>query len=158
MRAKGTIVTPPEEPAGVLADEAKKIQKQRQEQKIIAGRKPPPPVPNYICYAELFKGFDPKTHKGGPRRVPHCKKCDGLLHPTGHHTCPGYIKKYEDWTEERHQRWLEHVEHIREAKRNGLFFDECSEDEPEEDWDEGDYCEGGDDGWECQDDGDPMWE
>jgi len=42
---------------------------------------------------------------------------------------------------------------FREAKANGTFYDEGNEDEPEED-----YCEGDDDGYECEDDGDPMWE
>lgn len=127
-----------------------KIQKQRQERKIIAGAKPRPPVPNYISYAELFKGFDPKTHgwEGrGTRRVPKCKKCQCNLYPMEHHVCEGYVPQYETWTEERHQRWLEHCE----AKRNGTFFSEDEddlsgyEDEPEEDW-----CD--------EDDGDPMWE
>jgi hypothetical protein len=72
-----------------------------------------------------------------------------------HHNCPGYVKKYEDWTEDRHQRWLEHCEAIRQAKRNGTFYDENES---------GDYCEGEDNDWvECEDDqweddGDPMWE
>jgi hypothetical protein len=160
MRAKGTIVTlPDKEPTGFYADEAKKIQKQRQERKIIADAKPPRPVPNYICYSFVFPNYDPKTGKGAPRPLPKCKPCGGVIHPQEHHVCPGFQPMFPTTDpEERRAKWEEQREMIREAKRNGLFFDECSEDEPEEDWDEGDYCEGDDDGWECEDDGDPMWE
>jgi hypothetical protein len=59
--------------------------------------------------------------------------------------------RWEAKRAERRERWEQQREMIREAKRNGLFFDECSEDEPEEDWfDEDESYE--------EDDSDPMWE
>ena len=67
------------------------------------------------------------------------------------HKCEGFKPKYPEYTEERHRRWEEQREMIREAKRNGTFYSEDEddlsgyEDEPEED-----SCD--------EDDGDPMWE
>jgi hypothetical protein len=152
MRARGTVVTRPDkEPEGVLADDARQIQKQRQERRIVSGRKPPRPIPNYICYAFLFPNYDPKTGKGCPRPLPRCRVCGYRIDPQEHHDCPGFTPKYPEHDEEWHERMEARQEAIREAKRNGLFFSEDEddlsgyEDEPEEDW-----CD--------EDDGDPMWE
>lgn len=84
-------------------------------------------------------------------RLPRCRVCEASLQPRENHVCEGFKPKYEELTEERHQRWEARREAIREAKRNGTFFSEDEddlsgyEDEPEEDW-----CD--------EDDGDPMWE
>jgi hypothetical protein len=153
MRAKGVIVTlPDKEPKGVLADEAKQLQKQKQERRIVAGARSPRPVPNYLCYPEAFKDYDPKTggwKDGKSRRVPKCRVCGDNLQPMENHKCEGFKPKYPEYTEERHRRWEEQREMIREAKRNGTFYSEDDlsgyEDEPEEDW-----CD--------EDEGDPMWE
>lgn len=134
MRAKGVVVTlPDKEPKGVLADEAKKIQKQKQERKIIAGRKPPRPVPNYICYSFLFPDYDPKTGKGCPRPLPKCRVChDAVLHPMEHHVCEGFKPMFAEHDEEWHERMEQRREMIRESRleetdesRNSHCCDDC---------------------------------
>jgi len=155
-RATGTIVTlPDKEPTGFYADEAKAIQKQRQERsRARAEARANTPIPNYLCYRELFAGFDPKTHRyadGRSRRVPKCRVCECNLYPMEHHVCEGFKPKFVEHDEAWRERWEARREMIREAKRNGTFFSEDEddlsgyEDEPEEDW-----CD--------EDDGDPMWE
>jgi hypothetical protein len=155
VRAKGTIVTlPDKEPSGFLVDEAKRLQQQRQERKIVSGAKPPSPPPNWKCYPMIFvvgKNIDEHGNwKGG--RLPRCRKCQGNLPPREHHVCPGFQPMFPTADpEERRAKWEARREMIREAKRNGTFFSEDEddlsgyEDEPEEDW-----CD--------EDDGDPMWE
>jgi hypothetical protein len=155
VRAKGTIVTlPDKEPFGFLVDEAKRLQQQRQERKIVSGAKPPSPPPNWKCYPMIFvvgKNIDEHGNwKGG--RLPRCRKCQGNLPPREHHVCPGFQPMFPTADpEERRAKWEARREMIREAKRNGTFFSEDEddlsgyEDEPEEDW-----CD--------EDDGDPMWE
>ena len=94
MRAKGVVVTmPAKEPTGHLADEAKTIQKQKQERKIIAAEKRQERydnAPNRICYAELYAQW--KANGGG--KLPKCKKCRATIHWEEHHNCPGYIPRY----------------------------------------------------------------
>ncbi len=159
MRAKGTIVTlPDKEPTGFYADEAKRLQQQRQERKIVSGAKPPSPPPNWKCYHMIFvvgKNIDEHGNwKGG--RLPRCRKCQGNLPPREHHVCPGFQPMFPTTDpEERGAKWEARREAIREAKRNGTFYDENES---------GDYCEGENDDWveceddDCDDDGDPMWE
>ena len=159
----GTIgVSPVKKPSGAYADAAKQRQKQRQE-RIITRRE------NFVLlnkhrYPNLYEKWL-KTHPTGHGKLPNCPVCrDAVIHwnePA--HECPGYKPMYEDadkirerWearADERRERWEQQREHIREAKANGQFYDEGNEDEPEYD-----YCEGDDDGWECEDDGDPMYD
>jgi hypothetical protein len=134
MRAKGRVLTLPEEPKGFLADEAKKIQKQRQERKIISGRKPPRPVPNYICYPEAFKLYDPKTGRWRGGRLPKCRVCECTLQPTENHKCSGFTPKYVEHDEEWRERWEQRRQEIREARledmresRNSHYCDDCGE-------------------------------
>jgi hypothetical protein len=97
MRAKGRIVTLPEEPMGVLADEAKTIQKQKQERKIIAAEKRQERydnAPNRICYAELYAEWKAKHDAGKDPVIPRCNRCRQKLHWEEHHNCPGFIPKY----------------------------------------------------------------
>jgi hypothetical protein len=155
-RPKGVVVY--RSPKNPIADEAKKhqLQLQRQRQERAAARAARP-VPNYICYQDAFRDYDPKTGrwKGGSRRVPKCRVCECNLPPMETHKCEGFKPKYVEHDEAWHERMEARREAIREAKReakrNGLFFSEDEddlsgyEDEPEEDW-----CD--------EDDGDPMWE
>lgn len=128
MRTTGRVLTLPEEPKGVLADEAKQIQKQRQERKIISGAKPPRPVPNYICYAFLFPNYDPKTGKGCPRPLPKCRVCRvAVLHPQENHVCRGYKPMFAEHDAEWHERTEARREAIREAKREADDTPRCSE-------------------------------
>lgn len=153
MRPKGTVVY--KSAPNPIAEEAEKHQKQLQRQKQErAAARADRPVPNYICYPEAFKNYDPKTGKwiGGRRGpLPKCRVCECTLHPKENHKCEGFKPKYVEHDEEWHDRMEARREAIREAKRNGLFFSEDEddlsgyEDEPEEDW-----CD--------EDDGDPMWE
>ena len=137
MRAKGVVVSlPDKEPKGFLADEAKKIQKQRQERKIIS--KPSPP-PNWKCYTMLFKvgvNIDANGNWLGRSRLPRCNRCDGVLSPREHHVCPGYIPKFkeltqedrENWESQREDRWQEmrQARWEREQKREHEEFDEAA--------------------------------
>jgi hypothetical protein len=82
MRAKGLVVTlPDKEPKGLLADEAKKIQKQRQERRIITAAYPRPPVPNYKCHPFLFPSYDPKTGKDAPAACPTARSATACFIP-----------------------------------------------------------------------------
>jgi hypothetical protein len=151
-RARGVVGTlPDKEPSGFYADEAKKRQQQKQERLAVAReRRANTPIPNYQCYRFLFPNFDPKTGKGAPRPLPKCRVCrEAVLHPMEHHTCEGFKPMFVEHDEAWKERMEARREHIRAAKANGEFYDDC-EDEPEYD-----YCEGDED---CEDDGDPMWE
>lgn len=165
MRAIGKVLFDDTLTKHSVVEDAKRRQqqKQRQLQEQRAARAERP-VPNYVAYSFLFPNYDPSTGKGAPSPLPKCKVCRvAVLHPKEHHVCEGYKPQFEDadkvrerWEakrEERRERWEQQREMIREAKANGMFYDEGNEDEPEED-----YCEGDDDGWECEDDGDPMWD
>jgi hypothetical protein len=93
MRATGTVIAVDTEASGSLADEAKKIQKQRQERKIIAAEKRQERydnAPNRICYADLYEQWK----ANGCGKVPKCKKCRATIHWEEHHNCPGFIPRY----------------------------------------------------------------
>jgi len=151
MRPKGVVVY--RSPVNPIAETAKRNQKQKQLQRQErAAARAARPVPNYICYPEAFKGYDPKTGRWHGGRLPKCRVCECTLQPTENHKCEGFKPKYVEHDEEWHERWEARRQAIREAKRNGTFFSEDEddlsgyEDEPEEDES---YVE---------DDGDPMWE
>ena len=108
MRAKGRIVTLPEEPMGVLADEAKTIQRQKQERKIVAAEKRQERydnAPNRICYAELYAQWKARVDAGGSRKLPKCNRCRATIHWEEHHNCPGFVPRYDT-------RGLSHEEKI----------------------------------------------
>jgi hypothetical protein len=108
------------EPTGRLADEAKQIQKQKQERRIVAAEKREEwynNAPNRICYADLYEQW--KTNGCG--KVPKCNRCRAPLHWEEHHTCPGYIPRYRDLDPETRRA-------MREAKM-----------ENEGDWDDDQY-------------------
>ena len=149
-RPKGVVTY--RSPVNPIAEEAKQRQQQKQEQLAAEReRRAARPVPNYLCYPEAFKLYDPKTGRWHGGRLPKCRVCECTLQPTENHVCEGFKPKYVEHDEAWHERWEERREMIREAKRNGTFFSEDEddlsgyEDEPEEDW-----CD--------EDDGDPMWE
>jgi len=197
MRPKGVVVTLPETKPVGLAVEAKKILAERKARlDADRARKAAVPVPNYKCYPDAFKGYDPKTGKwldGKHHKVPPCKVCGGLLHPNENHVCDGFKPKFVEMTAERHELWEAKREDIRASNYNrpkkclgchqviegegddGLdnarwheehccadmprgrhwYTDydpivgdndghECYEDEPEDG-----YCEGDDDGYDC---------
>ncbi len=157
MRPKGTVLFDDTLNIHPVADDAKKRQRQKQKElraqrEARANR----PVPNYITYSFLFPNYDPTTGKGAPSPLPKCKRCrEATLHPREHHTCEGFKPMFVEHDEAWRERSEARREMIREAKRNGTFYDENES---------GDYCEGEDDDWvgceddDCEDDGDPMWE
>jgi hypothetical protein len=169
VRAKGTVLFDDTLVSNPVVDEAKKRQRQKQEEsRARAAERADRPVPNYVAYSFLFPNYDPKTGKGAPSPLPKCRRCrEATLFPTENHVCEGFKPMYvertpEEWQEleeqrreRQRERWEEQREMIREAKRNGLFFSEADEDEPEEDWCEEDPPE---EDWCDEDDGDPMWE
>jgi hypothetical protein len=167
-------------PSGAIWEQAKAILAAKAKAKAARqAKRDATPVPNTICYAQsAFKNWKPGD------KVPACKVCGGLLHPTENHVCDGYKAKYVEHTPERKERWEAEREEIRETRRlgRGVFCTECGdlladpdeaqwhfedhggkperehyaldgepdgdldgyEDEPEED-----YCEGDDDGYDC---------
>ncbi len=93
MRATGKILAVDTEPTGRLADEAKAIQKQRQERKIVAAEKRQERydnASNRICYADLYEQWK----ANGCGKVPKCNRCRAILHWEEHHNCPGLIPRY----------------------------------------------------------------
>jgi hypothetical protein len=167
-RTQGTILFDDTKTIHPLVEQAKKHQKQLQEEsRLRAIDRANRPLLNKHTYPELYERW--KANGGG--RLPVCRRCrEAVIHwnePA--HVCEGYKpqfvdadvveERYEARRAERHERWEAQREAIREAKANGTFYDECEDDlSGYEDYDEGDYCEGDDDGWECEDDGDPMWD
>jgi hypothetical protein len=133
MRAKGVVGTRPDkEPKGLLAEEAKRLLKEKRDRKIIS--KPSPP-PNWKCYTMLFKvgvNIDANGNWLGRSRLPRCNRCDGVLSPREHHVCPGYAPKYkeltqedrENWESKREERWQE--ERQSRWEREHEEFDEAA--------------------------------
>jgi hypothetical protein len=181
MRPKGTVVYRTPEQPDVKALEQEQRQ-DREERRVAAiERRENRVLLNKHTYASLYEEYQARVAAGGTRKLPHCKRCDATLQwEEPAHVCPGFTPKYvehdEEWHERREarrqaireakwerlqetreERWEARREMIREAKLNGTFYDENES---------GDYCEGeDDDDWdcyddpfECEDDGDPMWE
>jgi hypothetical protein len=78
----------------VLGAEARQKQQQSQNQKpsaaITKGEKKP--LPNRLCYPELFKGrIGPKGEWLGGK-LPRCRRCAAILFPEENHDCPGYLE------------------------------------------------------------------
>jgi len=148
-RAKGVIITEPEpELTGELGGEAKQLLKAKQERRDAAkARRDARPVPNYLCYPEAFKQYDPKTGNWSGGRLPRCRVCDNILQPEENHVCEGFTPKYVEHDEEWQERWEQRREDIREMRRNGWHYEADLDDGMEEDEPEDDYCEDdGDDG------------
>jgi hypothetical protein len=93
-RAPGVIVTESTEAAWNLGEEAKAIQRQKQEAETRAAERREHrynTMPNRICYAEsAFKDWQP----GDP--IPECNVCQGKLYPEEHHNCTGYRPRYRN--------------------------------------------------------------
>lgn len=162
-RARGVMVTESVEPTWGLAEEAKKIQRQKQEERAArAERRANTAPPNWRCYPMLFKvgvNIDANGNWLGGK-LPPCKVCEGIIHPQENHVCDGFRAKYVEHDDEWHERQEYKREYaraivegrredirearremIREARLNGGLYG--MEDDGHED----------DDGWECEDDG-----
>ena len=185
-RARGVVGTEPDlEPKGLLADQAKQIQKQRQEQKLLAAANAKPFVMlNKHSYRWLYEEHMARRKAGGTSRLPKCKRCEAVLHwEEPAHVCPGFKPKFV----EHDDAWKEKQEARREAIRESrpervIVCSACGEEIPEpedaeqhwndhegrpereryaldgepdgdldgyEDEPEEDYCEGDDDGYDC---------
>ena len=112
MRPKGVIVY--RSPNNLVAEEARRNQKQKQLQRQErAAARAARPVPNYLCYRELFAGrVDENGNWIGPGKLPRCRKCDRWLEPKQNHQCPGFRPKFsdrdpKDRMELRKAAWLE---------------------------------------------------
>lgn len=126
MRATGKIVSVDKEPTGVLAEEAKKINRARWERKIAEAAKPKPPVPNRICYAALYEQW--KANGGG--KLPKCRRCQGTIHwGDEHHDCPGYISQYDDFSDTEQHRAMHEAKTVNEADWNDDQVDRSVEGE-----------------------------
>jgi hypothetical protein len=152
MRPKGVVVTRPDKElvVGSLVAETKQLLKAKADHlSADRERRAAIPVPNWKCYPQAFAGrVDDKGNwlPGVSRRLPDCHVCDGTLHKNENHVCEGFTPKYVEHDEAWEERQEAHRAEIREARLNGTVFDEdwCDEDAPEED-----YCEGDDDGYDC---------
>jgi len=49
------------------------------------------PLPNRLCYPDLYAEWKARVDAGGSRGLPRCKRCDGILHWEENHDCPGYM-------------------------------------------------------------------
>ena len=126
MRPKGKII--PRVKPVVSGAEPEQQQNQNQNQKpsaaITKGEKKP--LPNRLCYPELFKGrIGPKGEWLGGR-VPKCKRCQGNLYPEENHVCEGFKPMFPVLDEETLE--IER-EAMREAKRGFQNFDDYDDDQ-----------------------------
>src|SRR5258708_13103423 len=62
------------------------------------------PVPNYLCYPEAFKLYDPKTGRWHGGRLPKCRVCECTLQPTENHLCEASNPKYVKHDQPSHDR------------------------------------------------------
>jgi hypothetical protein len=163
MRPHGTVLFDDSLTTHPVVEDAKRRQeeKQRQNQER-AQRRADQPLLNRDRYPQKYAKWL-REFPSGRGKQPKCWVCREatIFWNEPAHVCEGFKPMYEDaeivqarWeagADARRERREAQIEAIREAKRNGLFFDECSEDEPEEDWfDEDESYE--------EDDGDPMWD
>lgn len=129
-RTQGVIGTV-EEPSGFLADQAKQIQKQRQEQKLIAAATAKPFVMlNKHTYAWLYEQW--KANGGG--KLPKCERCrEYTIHwDEPAHVCEGYKSQFVEHTPERKERWEAEREAIRESRApRPIVCSVCREEMPE---------------------------
>jgi hypothetical protein len=164
MRPEGSVLFDDSLTTHPVVEDAKRSQKQLQDKrKADAAARANRPLLNKHTYPELYARW--VANHGG--LLPKCRRCrDYVIHwDEPAHVCPGYTPQFverspEEWQElelrrreRQRERWEEQREAIREAKANGTFYYQGDEDGPEED-----YCEGDDDGYDCEDDGDPMWD
>jgi len=155
MRPDGTILFDDSLTTHPVVQEAKRRQEQKQRQnQERAIRRANQPLLNRDRYPEKYAQWL-KWYPTGHGKQPKCWMCREATIFWGEpaHVCEGYKPMYVEHDEAWKERWEAQRDAIREAKRNGTFY-------PEEDgdYDEGDYCEGDDDGYECEDDGDPFWD
>jgi hypothetical protein len=179
MRAKGVVVTPPTLVKGPLWQEAQQRYEARvKRQAEDKARRDAKPVPNYICYPDAFKLYDPKTGHWSGGKLPKCRVCEAILQPTENHVCPGFVPKYADHDAAWKDRQTARREAIRESRpMRCITCSVCGEvmDDPDagqwhyedhegkpvrehqgdeddlsgyEDHDDGDYCEGDEDGYD----------
>jgi hypothetical protein len=167
MRPEGTVLFDDSLTTHPVVEDAKRRQEQRQRQnQERAERRANQPLLNRDRYPEKYAQWL-KWFPTGHGKQPKCWMCREatIFWDEPAHVCDGFKPMYverspEEWAEReqarrerQRERWKARREAIREAKANGTFYDEGNEDEPEED-----YCEGDDDGYECEDDGDPMYD
>jgi hypothetical protein len=72
---------------------------------------------NEHTYPELYAKWQAAATNGGSRKLPKCRRCDGVIHwgePA--HVCPGFQPKYAEHDQEWHERQDARREEIREAK------------------------------------------
>jgi hypothetical protein len=112
----------------VLGAEARQKQQQSQNQKpsaaITKGEKKP--LPNRLCYPELFKGRIGLKGEWLGGRVPKCKRCQGNLYPEENHVCERFKPMFPVLDEET----LEiKREAMRQVKRGFQNFDDYDDDQ-----------------------------
>lgn len=111
-RVPGVMITESNEAEWNRGEEAKTIQRQKQEQELARAERREQrynTMPNRVTYADTaFKDWQ----DGDP--IPECVKCHAKLYPNEHHDCPGFIPRYrtnslsrEERREMRKAAWLE---------------------------------------------------
>jgi hypothetical protein len=89
------------------------------------------PVPNYLCYPDAFKLYDPKTGRWHGGKLPRCERCKAFLQPEENHKCEGFVPQYIDHDDE----WRERADARRAEQREAIHnrWDEMREESLEDD-------------------------
>jgi hypothetical protein len=108
MRPKG--IKGEQTPVGPVLREAEQWLREREEaQAKKAEARANRPVPNYICYPEVWKGRvdNHGNWLDGVSRAPtHCRRCGLYLGgPLDNHQCEGFMPQYPEWDAEKRQ-WV----------------------------------------------------
>ena len=134
-RPKGVMVY--SSPKNPVAEAAKQHQRQLQEEADRrAAERASRPVPNRICYADLYEHW--KANGGG--KLPKCKRCRGIIRWEENHLCPGFIPRYRDLDPETH-RAMHEAKKENEGDWDDDQYDPTAPGEIsyEEDWDDAQY-------------------
>lgn len=130
-RPKGVVTyVSPKHPNVVAAEKWLKARDEERRQR--REKRRAKPLPNYLCYREAFKGYDPITGRWHGGRLPRCRRCDVTLQPTENHVCEGFQPRYAEHDQEWHERRESEREHAREARseREVPTCDWCGEELP----------------------------
>lgn len=144
-RPKGTVIYDSTLAPNLIAKAAAAHQKQLEaERRAAAEKRAARPVPNRVCYAELYAEWKARVTAGGSRKLPKCLRCDGIIHWEENHVCPGFQPKYVEHDQEWHERQDARREEIRGAKfqRETPTCNLCGAELPTEDdyWAHGNEC------------------
>ena len=118
-RPKGTVIYDSTLTSNPLAIAATAHQKQLEaERRAAAEKRAAKPVPNRVCYAQLYEEWKARVAAGGSRKLPKCKRCDGIIRWEENHQCEGFKPKFVEHDQEWHERQDARREEIRKTKHH----------------------------------------